>query len=250
MSAERIQKLLAQAGVASRRAAETLIRAGRVTINGQVAALGDKADPRQDAVKVDGRRVALTAPYAYLLLNKPKGYLTTRSDPEGRPTVYELLPETWRRRVAPVGRLDFHSEGLLLLTNDGELAQRVSHPRYGCAKLYRVKVKGQPGEEDLDRLRAGVVLEGRRTAPARIVRSAARSKAGNTWLTVELREGRTRQIREMFFRIAHPVLKLRRVAIGPLSDRRLGLGRFRELTAEEVEALRSGRRARRTRRRA
>jgi pseudouridine synthase len=249
VSAERLQKLLAQAGVASRRAAEDLIRAGRVTINGQVASLGDKADPGKDAVKVDGRRVPLVAPCTYLLLNKPSGYITTRSDPEGRPTVYELLPEGWRRRVAPVGRLDFQSEGLLLLTNDGELAQRVSHPRYGCTKLYRVKVKGQPSEEGLVRLRAGIVLEGRRTAPARIDRALTRGPAGNAWLTVELHEGRTRQIREMFFRIGHPVLKLRRVAIGPLSDRRLALGSFRELTPEEVEALRSGRRPRRPRRR-
>ncbi len=249
MSAERVQKLLAQAGVASRRAAEELIRAGRVTINGAVASLGDKADPRQDAVKIDGRRVALAAPYAYLLLNKPRGYITTRSDPEGRPTVYELLPEIWRRRVAPVGRLDVHTEGLLLLTNDGDLAQRVSHPRYGCAKLYRVKVKGQPPEEQLARLRAGIVLEGRRTAPARFERVASGARAANAWLTVELREGRTRQVREMLFRIGHPVLKLRRVAIGPLRDRRLAVGSFRELTAEEVEALRSGRRPRRARRR-
>ncbi|MGH9465590.1 MAG: pseudouridine synthase [Thermoanaerobaculia bacterium] len=249
MSGERVQKLLAQAGLASRRAAEELIRAGRVTINGEVAALGDKADPATDAVKVDGRRVALAAPAAYLLLNKPRGYITTRSDPEGRPTVYELLPERWRRRVAPVGRLDVQTEGLLLLTNDGDLAQRVSHPRHGCAKLYRVKVKGHPREEDLARLRSGIVLDGRRTAPARIERAAVRGQAANAWLTVELHEGRTRQLREMFFRIGHPVLKLRRIAIGPLSDRRLAVGKFRELSAREVEALRSGRRLRRPRRR-
>jgi pseudouridine synthase len=148
-----------------------------------------------------------------------------------------------------VGRLDVQSEGLLLLTNDGDLAQRVSHPRYGCVKRYRVKVKGQPLEQELARLRAGIVLDGRPTAPARIERTASRGAAGNAWFTVELREGRTRQIREMFFRIGHPVLKLRRIAIGPLSDRRLGVGSFRELSVEEVEALRSGRPARRGRRR-
>lgn len=249
MSEERLQKLLAQAGVASRRAAEELIRSGRVTINGAAASVGDKADPERDAVKVDGRRVVLAAPFSYLLLNKPRGYITTRSDPEGRPTVYDLLPEGWRRRVAPVGRLDFQTEGLLLLTNDGELAQRIAHPRHGCSKLYRVKVKGQPPEEDLARLRTGMVIDGRRTAPARIERSAGQGRPTNSWLTIELHEGRSRQIREMFFRIGHPVLKLRRVAIGPISDRRLPLGRFRELSTEEVEALRSGRRPRRARRR-
>ncbi len=242
MSGERLQKLLARAGVASRRAAEELIRAGKVTVNGAVATLGTRADPAVDAVKVDGRRVALTVPLAYLLLKKPRGVMTTRSDPEGRPTVYALLPERWRRRVSAVGRLDYNTEGLLLLTNDGELAQRLTHPRHGCAKLYRVKVKGEPSEAALERLRAGIALEGRRTAPARIRRLRRRGAGGNAWLAVELSEGRTRQIREMFFRLGHPVLKLRRVAIGPLSDRGLALGAYRELTPEEIESLRAPRR--------
>ena len=238
MSEERLQKLLARAGVASRRAAEEMIRAGRVTVNGEVAGLGDKADPGRDTIKVDGRRLRLPSSHRYLLLNKPRGMLVTRSDPQGRPTVYDLLPPKQRRGLFPVGRLDYHSEGLLLLTDDGDLAQRVSHPRHGCTKTYHVRVRGAPDRAALDRLRRGIVLEGKRTAPARIRRVRGSSGEANARLEVQLGEGRSRQIREMFFRVGHPVKRLRRVAIGGLSDPGLPPGAVRELSPSEVERLR------------
>jgi pseudouridine synthase len=236
-----VQKILARVGIAARRKAEELIREGRVTINGRVAELGDRADPEQDSIKVDGKRVVWPREHRYLLLNKPKGYLTAVSDPANRPTVLDLVPPAWRKGLFPVGRLDFQTEGLLLLTSDGEFAERVSHPRYGCRKRYEVKVRGEPAERDLERLRQGIVLEGRRTRPSRIEPLRKPLRPGvepvNTWFSVELVEGRTRQIREMFRRIGHPVLKLRRVAIGPLEDRHLPLGQLRSLTPEEVRAL-------------
>lgn len=240
---ERLQKILAHAGVApSRRKAEDLIRAGRVTVNGRVATVGDSADPEQDHVKLDGKRVELPSSYRYLLLNKPPEVMSTRSDPEGRPTVMDAVPEELRTKLVPVGRLDYHTEGLLLLTDDGDLAYRVTHPSFGCAKTYEVKVRGEPAEKDLDRLRTGIRLHGRRTAPVKISRSPAtrgpRVATRNTWLVVELTEGRTRQIREIFQRIGHPVQRLRRVAIGPLRDPRLAPGQVRELTAKELDTLR------------
>ena len=241
---ERLQKVLARAGAASRRGAEDLIREGRVTVNGQPAAIGQKVRPGADAIKVDGKLVRQPVEHRYVLLNKPPGVVTTRDDPEGRPTVLELLPPSLRRSLFPVGRLDFHTQGLLLLTSDGELSQRLTHPRHGCSKTYEVKVKGDPDPAAIERLRAGIVLEGRRTAPAKIRRQAPTAARGarrselNTWWQVELTEGRTRQIREMFLRIGHPVQRLRRVAIGPVRDARLRLGAHRELTPAEVEALR------------
>lgn len=242
MSVERIQKILARAGVAARRKAEDLIREGRVTVNGEVVTLGAKADPERDAIKVDDRRIRPPRAHRYLLLNKPRGYLTAVSDPAGRPTVIDLVPPPLRKALVPVGRLDFQTEGLLLLTDDGDFAQHLAHPRYGCRKTYEVKVKGVPEEPALDRLRTGIVLEGKRTAPCRIepVRRAGpvREEGGNSWFRVELAEGRTRQIREMFFRAGHPVQKLRRVAIGPLSDPTLALGALRELSEREIETLR------------
>lgn len=247
---ERLQKILSRAGIASRRKAEELIREGRVTINGEVATVGDVADAERDAIKVDGKRVQPRSAHRYLLLNKPAGVVSTRSDPEGRPTVLDLVPAGLRKGLLPVGRLDFNTEGLLLLTDDGDFAQRIAHPRYGCKKTYEVKVKGSPEPRELEKLRLGIVLEGKRTRPARVEhgRSGARGRrppTANTWLTVELSEGRTRQIREMFFRIGHPVQRLRRVAIGPLRDPKLRLGALRELSEEEVENLRgAGRRAR------
>jgi len=243
VSAERLQKILARSGVAARRKAEDLIRAGRVTVNGKIATLGEKADPSRDSIKVDGKRIQTVDAHRYLLLNKPKGVLTAVSDPNGRPTVIDLVPVAWRRALVPVGRLDFHTEGLLVLTDDGELAQRISHPRFGCRKTYEVKVRGVPPEEALDRLRRGIVLDGRRTSPCRIERlrvTAARGEeGGNAWLRVELAEGRTRQIREMFFRIGHSVQKLRRTAIGPIQDPRLPVGALRELTERELRQLHS-----------
>jgi 23S rRNA pseudouridine2605 synthase len=248
VSEERLQKILARAGIAARRKAEDLIREGRVTVNGEVAGIGDKADPGRDTVKVDGKRVQVSNEHRYLLLNKPRGVLTAVSDATGRPTVIELVPPVFRRALVPVGRLDYQTEGLLILTDDGEFAQRLAHPRYGCHKTYEVKVKGVPREEEIARLRRGVVIEGRRTAPARIralrttpVKPSKRGgegEGGNTWYEVELSEGRSRQIREMFFRIGHPVQKLRRIAIGPLRDAALPVGALRELTDAEVRGLR------------
>ncbi|MES1242220.1 MAG: pseudouridine synthase [Acidobacteriota bacterium] len=245
---ERLQKILARAGVASRRKVEEMIRQGLVTVNGQVAGIGDKADPAKDAIKVEGRRIQPhTGEHHYLLLNKPKGVMSTLSDPEGRPTVMEFIPPTLRKALVPVGRLDYYTEGLLLLTDDGEFAQRVAHPRYGSVKTYEVKVKGRPSDAALDRLRAGITLEGRKTAPAKISsrpspvahrRQRDDDEGGeNTWWVVQLTEGRTRQIREMFLHIGHPVHKLRRVSIGPLRDPDLPLGSVRELTPKEVQAL-------------
>lgn len=237
----RLQKILSEAGLASRREAEEWIRDGRVQVNGKAARLGSRADPQRDAIRVDGRRVRIR-PWAktYILLNKPKGYVTTLSDPSQRNTVIDLLPDGLRRGIKPVGRLDVQTEGLLLLTDDGDLAARVTHPRSACGKEYRVKVSGVPQDADLERLRRGIFLDGARTRPCRIDRlstTAARG-AGNTWLRVTLREGRSRQIRRMFETIGHPVSKLKRTAIGPIRDDRLPTGGCRKLHTGEVEALR------------
>jgi 23S rRNA pseudouridine2605 synthase len=248
MSEDRLQKILARAGVAtSRRKAEELIQEGRVTINGKVAELGEKADPERDAIKVDSRRIQPLQEHHYFLLNKPKGVMSTITDPEGRRTVIDFVPPGMRKALVPVGRLDFNTEGLLLLTDDGEFAQRVAHPRYGSVKTYEVKVSGMPSEAQLEKLRAGIVIDGKRTAPARVtarapfkVASARRkseTEGDNSWWIVELTEGRTRQIREMFFNIGHSVLKLRRVAIGTLRDRDLPVGALRALTEKEVQRL-------------
>lgn len=248
MSEDRLQKILARAGIAtSRRKAEELILEGRVTINGKVAGLGEKADPERDAIKVDSRRVQPLQEHHYFVLNKPKGVMSTVTDPEGRPTVIDFVPPGMRKALVPVGRLDFNTEGLLLLTDDGEFAQRVAHPRYGSVKTYEVKVKGLPTEAQLEKLRTGMVLDGRRTAPARITarspfkiagaRRKSESEGDNSWWIVELTEGRTRQIREMFFNIGHGVLKLRRVAIGTLRDSDLPVGALRSLTEKEVQRL-------------
>ena len=248
MSEERLQKILARAGIASRRKAEELIREGLVTVNGRVAGLGDKADPEHDAIKVDGKRVQPAShEHRYLLLNKPKEVMSTVSDPEGRKTVMDFVPPGMRKALVPVGRLDYNTEGLLLLTDDGEFAQRIAHPRYGSTKTYEVKVKGTPPESQLDRLRNGVLIEGKRTAPAKIAarnpfkplggRRRGEPESDNSWWIVEITEGRTRQIREMFFQIGHPVQKLRRVAIGPLRDPQLPLGALRELSDQEVRRL-------------
>ncbi len=241
MGAVRLQKILSEAGLASRRQAETWIREGRVRVNGRVAQLGERADPERDAVKVDGRRIRpASGARSYVLLNKPKGYVTTTSDPERRKTVLDLLPEGLRRSVRPVGRLDVQTEGLLLLTDDGDLAASVTHPRSRCGKEYRVKVSGVPTDADLVRLRRGVFLDGSRTLPCEIERVSTTGApgAGNSWLRVTLRQGRSRQIRRMFETIGHPVSKLKRTAIGPIRDARLPTGACRRLEPGELAALR------------
>ncbi len=242
MSEERLQKILSAEGLCSRREAEEWIREGRVFVNGRPAVLGEKADPARDAIRVGSRLLRpVRRPRRYVLVNKPRGLLVTTADPEGRPTVLDLLPPALRRGLKPVGRLDFASEGLLLLTDDGEFAQAVSHPSSGCGKTYHVKVSGEPSERSLERLRRGIPVEGRRTAPCDIERhhttSRGREGEGNTWLTVVLREGRNREIRKMFATIGHPVSKLRRVAIGPLKDEKLPSGGFRLLSPEEVRRI-------------
>ena len=240
---DRLQKALAHAGVASRRRIEEWIREGRITVNGKLAILGQRVDLATDAVKVDGKRVSAgTVERLYLLLNKPTGHVSTREDPQGRPTVLDLLPARLHKGLVPVGRLDYDSEGLLILTNDGDLAQHVTHPRYGCLKIYEAKVKGRPAPQAIRRLRDGIMLYGKRTAPVSIssrpAPSGPRESVSNSWWTVKLGEGKTRQIREMFFRIGHPVSRLRRIAIGPVADPHLPRGAWRELTEKEVELLR------------
>jgi pseudouridine synthase len=240
---ERLQRVLSRAGIASRRKAEELIREGRVTVNGKVAELGVKADPQTDAIKVDGRRLKPAPQGSHYLVYKPRGYMSTRQDPEGRPTVMDLLPPRLRKSLIIAGRLDFNSEGLLILTADGDLAHRLAHPRFGCTKTYHVKVKGVPSDEEIAKLKAGVVLEGKRTAPAKIhLLKSPRSGKGesNSWWVIELSEGRNRQIREMFFRIGSPVQRLIRVGIGRVADRDLPVGSYRELSEPEVESLKSG----------
>jgi pseudouridine synthase len=213
-----------------------MIEAGQVQVNGQVVTqLGTKADPRTDRITVDGRLINVAQPLVYLLLNKPVGFVTTASDPEGRPTVMELLPRL-PLRVYPVGRLDFHSTGLLLFTNDGELAMRLTHPRYGIEKVYRVKVRGVPEPQTIERWRKGVRLEEGKTAPAEV--RIVRSGDGKAWLEVVLAEGRRREIRRMCEYVGHPVEKLQRVALGPITLGNLHVGEHRLLREREVQALR------------
>lgn len=197
--------------------------------------LGTKADPRTDRITVDGRLLNLAQPLVYLLLNKPIGFVATASDPEGRPTVMQLLPRL-PVRVYPVGRLDYHSSGLLLFTNDGELAMRLTHPRYGIAKIYRVKVRGVPNEQTLERWRAGVRLEEGKTAPADV--RLVRSGDGKAWLEMTLSEGRRREIRRMCEYVGHPVEKLQRISVGPINLGKLHTGEHRLLREREVHALR------------
>ncbi len=233
---ERLQKILSRAGVASRRASESLIVEGRVTVNGEtVRELGTKADPGHDDIRVDGRRIKLAARHRYILLNKPRGYVTTRSDPERRPTVIDLLTGV-REYVYPVGRLDFDSDGLLLLTNDGDLAAKLTHPRHGVERVYHALVVGVPDAHDLERLSRGITLDGRRTQPATLQLLPNR-REGQSTVRITIREGRNRQVRNMFESVGHPVDALTRVAIGPLHDKRLKAGRWRDLTDDEVRAL-------------
>ena len=236
---ERLQKILSTAGVASRRTAEELIRQGRVSVNGRtVTELGTKADPAADEIKVDGRRVKAAQTLRYLLVHKPRGYVTTRRDPQKRQTVMDLLHGV-REYVYPVGRLDFDSDGLLRLTNDGDLAAALTHPRHEVEREYRAVVAGVPDARALERLARGVVIDGRRTAPAS-VRLAERDRdrsARSAVLLLTIREGRNRQVRRMCEAVGHPVQRLTRIRIGPLRDDRLRPGQVRDLTPAEVRAL-------------
>ncbi len=233
MSVQRLQKIIAGAGLMSRRAAEELIRQGRVTVDGRVARLGDRADPEEVTIEIDGVPVPVAPERVTYLLYKPPGVVSTASDPQGRRTVVDLVPPS--PRVFPVGRLDRDSEGLILLTNDGELAQRVTHPRYGITKTYAVLVEGVIGSRDLRRLLAGVELA---DGPARALgaRLLGRDR-GRSLVEVVMGEGRNREVRRMMEAVGHPVVTLVRTAIGPIRDRELRPGTWRRLSVDEVAAL-------------
>lgn len=231
----RLQKVIADAGVASRRKAEELMRQGRVFVNGRVVRqLGTRVDPERDHIKVDGQHLK-PVPHVYLMLNKPKGYVSSLSDPEGRPTIAELLPGV-RLRMFPVGRLDFDADGLLLMTNHGELAQALLHPRYHVPKTYLIKVKGILMDEEIRELERGVTLAEGRAAPAGVQK--VRKATENSWLEVTVHEGRKHQVKRMLEAVGHPVLKLKRVRFGPLTLGDLPPGRYRYLTDREANALR------------
>jgi 23S rRNA pseudouridine2605 synthase len=237
----RLQKILSAAGIASRRAAERLIVERRVTVNGAVVtALGSRADPALDDVRVDGVRAGGAERLRYLLLNKPRGFLSTRSDPRGRPTVIDLIEGT-EERLYPVGRLDWDSEGLLLLTNDGDLAARMMHPRHGVPREYHARVRGVPDRRAIGRLQRGVIIHGRKTLPAEvsIIETGRGARGDQAVVSIVLREGRTRQVRKMCEAVGHPVVRLRRVRIGPIADPSLRTGAFRDLTSAEVRALKA-----------
>jgi pseudouridine synthase len=239
---ERLQKFLARAGIASRRHAEGLIAAGLVKVNGEIVReQGVRVHPGSDEIRVRGELVhAPDDAHLYLMMNKPIHTMTTTNDPEGRRTVIDLLPPKWAsRRVYSVGRLDWDSEGLLLLTDDGALTLRLTHPRYALPKEYIALVAGEPEPAALRRMARGLPLEGetRPTAPAHV--RPLRVDAGNTWISVEIHEGRNRQVRRMFGAIGHQVLRLRRVRVGPLALGGLESGETRELRPDEVSALRA-----------
>ena len=233
---ERLQKILAHAGVASRRHAEEMIQHGRVSVNGTIVTeLGSKADPDEDVIKVDGKKIRSQTRNVYLLLNKPKNVMSTSNDPEGRPTVIDYLGKKVKERIYPVGRLDFASEGLIILTNDGEFTKFMTQAGI-VPKVYHVKVAHKPTEAELDRLRKGIFVDRERLAPCEIepLRSGE-----NPWLEVTLHQGRNQQIRRMFLVLGHPVEKLRRVRIGFLADEKLKAGEWRFLTETEVSRFKA-----------
>jgi pseudouridine synthase len=231
---QRLQKILASAGFGSRRACEELIRQGRVTVNGHVAQIGQKADPDRDRIAVDGSPLRLKKSHTYIALHKPRGVLSDEGDGTGRvPVARDLLPLSGH--FFPVGRLDLRSEGLLLFTDDGELAERLLHPRHEHEKEYRALVEGMPGEEVLHKWRRGVFLDGRRTAPAEV--SVLRREGNQTWLRIVLYEGRKRQIRRVAAMLGHPVHRLIRVRVGPVRLGQLKPGEWRYLTERELREL-------------
>lgn len=227
-SADRLQKVMARAGLASRRVCEAMIAAGRVTLNGAVAQLGDRAST-DDRIEVDGVPLLRDPSLVHYLLHKPAGVVSTADDPQGRPTVVELVPDD--RRVFPVGRLDTDTEGLLILTNDGELTHLLTHPSFGVPKEYLAHVDGVPSRAALRRLREGVELEDGPTAPAEV------SMPQDSMVKLTIHEGRNRQVRRMCEEVGHPVLRLVRTRIGPLTDPSLAAGEWRELSDDEVRSL-------------
>jgi 23S rRNA pseudouridine2605 synthase len=232
--AERLQKLISQAGLASRRQAEKWIEEGRVLLNGQPAKLGDRADLVTDQIRVDGKVLAAAEEKVTVLLNKPRGYVSTLKDPEGRRLVTDLLTDI-PQRLFPIGRLDYNTEGLLLLTNDGELAQRISHPRYHVEKTYLVKVRGLLSADMAKRLERGVTLDDGRTAPAKV--ENIRITGGSSWFELTIHEGRNRQIRRMCDVLGLTVVRLKRIRLGFLDLQEIMTGRYRYLTADETKRL-------------
>jgi pseudouridine synthase len=231
----RLNKFLAQAGVASRREADRMITEGRVSVNNTVIEeLGVQIDPTKDSVRVDGRNIKKEKEELYLLLNKPAGYLVTLKDPFKRPTVLELLP-TLKKRLFPVGRLDVNSEGLLILTNHGELANRLMHPRYQIKKVYEVRTKGIPPRKSLQRLERGLYLDGKKTAPAKVTNLGSDPK--NARIRIELTEGRKREVRRMFEAIGHSLFSLKRINYAGIAIGKLKKGQWRYLTPAEVMDL-------------
>jgi len=233
---ERLQKIIAKAGIASRRKAEELIKEGRVFVNGKVAKLGDKADPYKDTVKVDGEIIKPLKKKVYILLNKPLGYVTTKSDDKHRPTVMDLLQREEKKALFPVGRLDINTEGLLLITNDGEFANLITNPKTKVEKTYLVKVRGIPDKKAINRLLEGVIVEDRKLKAESITLLGHKN---NAWLKVVLTEGKKNQIRRMFEKVGHPVVKLKRIKVGNLEIGNLEPGKYRRLTPQEVEELKS-----------
>ncbi len=231
---QRLQKIIAEMGIASRRKAEELIAEGRVKVNGKVAVIGMKADLTRDHIKVDGKLLVTPEKKVYFIFNKPRGVVTSLSDPEGRPTVNDFLRGI-KERAFPVGRLDYDSEGMLILTNDGDFAHAILHPSKKIPKTYLVKVKGVLQEEELEKLRRGIRLDRSVTAPAKVKR--LRKTQQNSWIEMTIYEGKKRQIRRMLERVGHPVMRLMRVRIGGLEMGDLKPGMLRRITTEEIDTI-------------
>jgi len=231
---ERLQKILSEYGIASRRKAEELIKEGRITVNGQIAHLGQKADPEKDYIKVDGKLLIKPEPKVYYAFYKPRKVITSLIDPQGRPTIKDFIKGI-KFRVYPVGRLDFDSEGLLLITNDGELAYHVIHPSSEIEKTYLVKVDGIIEPETIEKLKKGIKIDGKLAIPVSV--NLVRKLKANSWIKITLHEGRKRQIRKMLERVGHPVIRLIRIAIDGVKLEELKPGQYRSLTKEEIESL-------------
>ena len=231
----RLQKYLAMCGIASRRKAEEFISSGRVAVDGRITtAMGVKIDPDQQQVLFDGKEVKLSEQNVYYLLNKPKGYVTTVADPQGRPIVTDLIKDC-RQRIFPVGRLDLDTEGALLLTNDGDLAQKMQHPRFGVKKIYEALVAGRPQQKKLELLEKGILIEEKKTSPANV--AVLKKYAKSTLIRIIIHEGRKRQVRKMFAAIGHPVISLKRTAYGKLSLNNLAPGAYRLLNKEDLKNI-------------